>query len=76
MYFRLFGCVNHVFVIVNFLDWQNFISFSSRSFFSPRSHGRPTMFPFRYCPTFAFKSPITTTSFDFRPTCSIDSSGL
>ena len=28
MYFRLFGCVNHVFVTVNFLDWQNSISFS------------------------------------------------
>ena len=65
MYFRLFGCVNHVFVIVNFLDWQNSIGFSPRSFFSPIPHGL-TMFPFRYCPTFAFKSPITTnTSFDF-----------
>ena len=59
VYFRLFGCVNHLFFIVNFLDWQNYISFSLRSFFSPIPHG-PTLFPFRYCPTFAFKSPITT----------------
>ena len=64
VYLIRFGCDNHVFVIVIFVDWQKSANFSPRSIFSPRPNGLTT-FPHDSCPAFAIKSPIiANTSFE------------